>query len=40
MYSIAAAYFSPAKIVALDIDPDALSVAKENIEHYELDDQI
>ena len=40
MYSIAAAYFEPAKIVALDIDPDALAVAKENLEHYELLDKV
>ena len=40
MYSIAAAYFEPAKIVALDIDSDALSISKENLEHYELTDQV
>ena len=38
MYSIAAAYFEPEKVVALDLDEDALAVAKENLEHYELSD--
>ena len=40
MYTIAAAYFEPVKLVAFDIDPDALAIARENIEHYELGDQM
>ena len=40
MYSIAAAYFDPEKIVAFDIDTDALKIAVENLEHYELTDKI
>lgn len=40
MYSIAASFFEPLKVVCVDIDDDALGVAKENIEHYELTDEI
>ena len=40
MYSIAASYFDPKEIVAIDIDSDALELARSNIEHYELEEQI
>ncbi len=40
MYSIAAAYFTPAKIVALELDSDALAVASVNLEHYELTEKV
>ena len=40
MYSIAAAYFDPKEIIAFDIDSDALSVARENLAHYELEDKV
>ena len=40
MYSIAASYFEPSKIVSVDIDTDALEIARANIEHYELTEQI
>lgn len=39
MYSIASAYFEPQHpIIAFEIDPDAIKVAKENLEHYEIDE--
>ena len=40
MYSIAASYFDPKEIVSIDIDSDALELARSNIEHYELEEQI
>ena len=40
MYSVAASYFDPAEIVSIDIDEDALEIAKANIEHYELSDKV
>ena len=38
MYSIAAAYFEPASIQAFEIDPDAIAIAQENLEHYEIEE--
>lgn len=35
-----ALYFPEAKVDAIDIDADALAVAKINVEHYELDKQV
>ena len=40
MYSIAASYFEPEKIIAFDVDEDALEIARGNIDHYELEDQV
>ena len=40
MYSIASAYFDPAKISAFDIDENALQVARENLDHYELTETV
>jgi methylase of polypeptide subunit release factors len=40
MYSIAAAYFEPAEIVAFDIDEGALKVARENLDSYELAEKV
>lgn len=40
MYSIAAAYFEPAKILGFDIDRPALQTASENLQHYELTDAV
>ena len=39
-YCIAASYFEPAQIIGIDIDQDALDTATENIEHYELEDEV
>ena len=40
MYSIAASYFDPKQIIGVEIDTDALEIAKANIEHYELTEDI
>ena len=39
MYSIAATYFEPSKIIAFEIDDGALQVAKENLEFFELEQE-
>lgn len=40
MYSVASCYFEPAEVVAFEIDEAAIEIAKENIEGYELEDEI
>ena len=40
MYSIAASFFKPRKIVCIDIDEDALMVARHNMEHYHIQDKV
>ena len=40
MYSVAASYFEPSEIIAIDLDTDALEIARQNIEKYELEDQV
>ena len=40
MYSIAASYFEPSKIVALEFDESAMEIAKANLDHYELTDDV
>jgi rRNA N6-adenosine-methyltransferase METTL5 len=40
MYSVASCYFEPERVVAFEIDPDAISIAEANLEHYELTDDV
>lgn len=40
MYSIAASYFDPAKIVGFELDTDAIEIGQANIEHYELGETV
>ena len=40
MYSLAAQYFEPKETIAIDIDADALEIARGNIEGFELEEQI
>ena len=40
MYSIAAFYFQPKQIIGVDIDEDALEIAKNNIDDYDLGEEI
>ena len=40
MYSVASCYFDPAEVVAFEIDDDAIQVAKQNIEYYELEEKV
>jgi len=40
MYSVASMYFEPEKVVAFELDPDAINVANENLAHYELIEKV